>query len=578
MGTLRQVMLVLGVAGSVGGGRRRVVAVVVGSLCGLVVGAWPAAGMALAVPHIYWGNNSGSDTIGEASLDGTAVNQSFIAVGTGAIFVSAVAVDGQHIYWTTSNSPALALIGEANLDGTGVNLSLISAPGPYPSQFSFPAGIAVDGQHIYWSNVENDTIGEANKDGTGVNQSFISATSPAELAVDGQHIYWTNLGDGTIGAGTIGEANKDGTGVNRSFISGLDNPTGLAVDGQHIYWTSFDANTIGEANLDGTGVNQRFISGLDNPTGLAVDEQHIYWTNKDNIVNGSIGEANLDGTGVNQSFITGAQGPLGNPAVSVPVAQAENSESFANTPQGSLSAPSTVTLRNTGQRSLSLTGLSFAGADPSDFLATTGTCLGSIDPGHSCQLQAYFSPQGQGARSATLQIATNDYANNPLPVQLSGTGVGASLESAGPRGPTGPPGAAGTQGPAGPTGPVGPQPLTSRRDASGKVELITCKTVTRTVIKKLNGKRRKVRVKRQKCTGTLVSGKVKFTIGAAATHATISRKRTVYATGVRLSNAKRSLQLVVTELRPLRPGRYTLTLQSGHGRHSMTRHTQITIT
>ena len=82
MRTLRQVMLVLGVAGSVGGGRRRVVAVVVGSLCGLVVGAWPAAGTALAVPHIYWGNNSGSDTIGEASLDGTAVNQSFIAVGT----------------------------------------------------------------------------------------------------------------------------------------------------------------------------------------------------------------------------------------------------------------------------------------------------------------------------------------------------------------------------------------------------------------------------------------------------------------------------------------------------------------
>ena len=125
---------------------------------------------------------------------------------------------------------------------------------------------------------------------------------------------------------------------------------------------------------------------------------------------------------------------------------------------------------------------------------------------------------------------------------------------------------------------MGPSGLTGRRGPAGRVELITCKTVNQTEIKQLNGKRRKVRVKRQKCTSTLVSGKVKFTIGHAATRATISRKRTVYATGVRLSNAKRSSQLVVTELRPLRPGRYTLTLQSRHGRRSMIRRTQITIT
>ena len=75
-----------------------------------------------------------------------------------------------------------------------------------------------------------------------------------------------------------------------------------------------------------------------------------------------------------------------------------------------------------------------------------------------------------------------------------------------------------------------------------------------------------------------MSGKVKFTISNAATRATISRKRTVYATGVRVSRTKRSSQLVVTELRPLRPGRYTLTLQSRHGRRSMIRRTQITIT
>jgi virginiamycin B lyase len=550
--------------GSVGGGRRRVATVAAGSLCGLVVGAWPAAGAALAVPHIYWDNNFGtSQAIGQARLDGTAVNQSFISVATGSsVNVPAVAVDGEHIFWTVANSPALALIGRANLDGTGVNESLISAPGPYPSEFSFPAGIAVGGQHVYWSNLENDTIGEANKDGTGVNQSFISATFPTQLAVDGRYIYWTS-----VGAGTIGRANKDGTGVNQSFISGLDDPTGLAVDGQRIYWTSFSGNSIGEANLDGTGVDPSFITGADRPEGVAVDEQHIYWTN---LRGGTIGAANKDGTGVNQSFITGAQGPDGNPAVSVPVAQAVNPESFANTTQGSISAPSTVTLRNVGQRSLSLTGLSFAGADLGDFLVSPGTCLGSVDPGSSCQLQAYFSPQGQGARSATLQIATSDYANSPLPVELSGTGAPTSVMP-GPLSPQAPAGPVGATGPTGPQGPAGP------RGAAGKVRLITCKQGTRSVTRTIRGKQRKVRVKRQKCTATLMAGKVKFTIGAAAARATISRNGTVYATGVRISNARGSSRLVVTDLRALRPGRYTLTVRSGHGRGLKVRRTPITI-
>ena len=370
----------------------------------------------------------------------------------------------------------------------------------------------------------------------------------------------------------------DGTGVNQSFITGVDSPTGLAVDGAAHLLDQLRRrhDRAGEPRRHRRQPELHLRRGQ--PDGVAVDgAAHLLDQQGDAARSGGRTSTAPASTRASSPAPKGLEG---NPAVSVPVAQAENSESFANTPQGSLSAPSTVTLRNTGQRSLSLTGLSFAGADPSDFLATTGTCLGNIDPGHSCQLQAYFSPQGQGARSGDAPDRHQRLRQQPIAGATAGTGAGVSLVSAGPRGPTGTQGPAGSQGrraQPGPTGPVGPQPLTSRRDASGKVELITCKTVNRTVIKKLNGKRRKVRVKRQKCTSTLVSGKVKFTIANTATHATISRKRTVYATGVPLSNAKRSLQLVVTELRPLRPGRYTLTLQSRHGRRSMTRHTQITI-
>ena len=398
---------------------RRAVAATLGTLCGLVVLAWPAVGTALAVPHIYWANR-GVGTIGEASLDGTGVNQSFITdtvPGT-----QGIAVDGRHIYWANVQTNA---IGRANLDGTGANPGFITGANE-------PAGVAVGSGRIFWTNIANNTIGDANVNGTGVNQSLISgAHGPAELAVDGQHIYWTNNG-GT----SIGRANLNGTGVNQNFITGIADPGGLAVDGQRIYWTSND--TIGDATLGGTEIEQGLITGAHGPTGLAVDGEHIYWANNDNA---TIGEANLDGTGVNQSFIAAESLPNGNLALSVPVAQLVSTvlAPFDNTPQGSLSAPATVSLANTGQRPLSLTGLSFAGIDPSDFLATTGTCVGDIAPGNSCQLQVYFSPQGQGVRSGTLQIATNDYADSPLQVQLSGTGAGLSAIP-GPVGPTGPSG------------------------------------------------------------------------------------------------------------------------------------------
>ena len=94
---------------------------------------------------------------------------------------------------------------------------------------------------MYWANYNpgnGTTFGRANLDGTGANQSFITAaTDSIGIAVDGQHVYWTNTF-----AGTIGRANLDGTGVNQFFITGANDPEGVAVDGQHIYWTTYNGH------------------------------------------------------------------------------------------------------------------------------------------------------------------------------------------------------------------------------------------------------------------------------------------------------------------------------------------------
>jgi hypothetical protein len=97
--------------------------------------------------------------------------------------------------------------------------------------------------------------------------------------------------------------------------------------------------------------------------------------------------------------------------------------------------------------------------------------------------------------------------------------------------------------------------------------VITCKTVTKTV----NGHARKI----QKCAGRLVSGAVKFT--ATSARATISRGRVVYARGSSALFDHDRSQLVLSDLRPIKPGRYTLTVRTHTGRHWSTSRRQITM-
>jgi hypothetical protein len=169
-----------------------------------------------------------------------------------------------------------------------------------------PEGVldAVPTGHIYWANPSTfpGTIGRADLDGSNANQSFISGVNnPAGVAVDGSHVYWTNTN------GTIGRADLDGQNVNLSFISSAFDPRGVGVDGSHIYWTNFNDGTGGPAELDGQNVNQSFISGAFGPNGVAVDGGHVYWTN----TNGTVGRADLDGQNANQGFISGVNNPQG---------------------------------------------------------------------------------------------------------------------------------------------------------------------------------------------------------------------------------------------------------------------------
>jgi Collagen triple helix repeat (20 copies) len=124
---------------------------------------------------------------------------------------------------------------------------------------------------------------------------------------------------------------------------------------------------------------------------------------------------------------------------------------------------------------------------------------------------------------------------------------------AGKEGVTGNEGKSGATGPAGVAGAMGIEGPPGAQGPAGKIELVMCETV--------KGK--------QHCTTKLVSGTAKFTTAGSFAQATLSRRGVVYAAGsARLAHARMSLWL--SPVRSLRPGKYTLTLISGTGRHKRT--------
>jgi hypothetical protein len=215
-------------------------------------------------------------------------------------------------------------------------------------------------------------------------------------------------------------------------------------------------------------------------------------------------------------------------------------------------------------------------ADTSDHRVREVTAAGTIRTiaGTGTPCAAPTSPCGDGdaADGSQLNVPLGlaiDPAGNVLVTDLADSRIRwLTGPQAGPGGAPGTPGGAGPQGPAGPQGSQGPQ---GAPGASGKVELVTCKQKTKTVIKKVKGKRRKVKVTFQQCTVKLVSGTVTFKTAALDT---LSRGGVVYAQGVATSAAGGGSQLLLVGRRTLTPGRYTLTI---HGTHSRARRTTITL-
>jgi hypothetical protein len=96
--------------------------------------------------------------------------------------------------------------------------------------------------------------------------------------------------------------------------------------------------------------------------------------------------------------------------------------SFAAEPVGVASAPSLLTVTNTGGVPMANVGFQISGANASSFSTGTTTCGATLANGSSCTVQVIFTPVATGGITATLTISSSTRNVTPVPVPLSGAG------------------------------------------------------------------------------------------------------------------------------------------------------------
>jgi virginiamycin B lyase len=175
-----------------------------------VDGAAGPCGIAVDDTHIYW-SNAADGTIGRAELDGTGVQPGFItgaqrpcglAVTGGAVVPDRHAVIGGHVYWANSGGfPPGTTIGRASLDGGAVDQSFMSG-------LHGAWDVAVTETHALWGSAGPDGwIGRAYLDGTAVDASFITQTGSV-FGVFGIAVDQTSV---TIRVGRPSKRRRGGT-------------------------------------------------------------------------------------------------------------------------------------------------------------------------------------------------------------------------------------------------------------------------------------------------------------------------------------------------------------------------------
>jgi phosphodiesterase/alkaline phosphatase D-like protein len=258
------------------------------------------------------------------------------------------------------------------------------------------------------------TITASNGTAPDATQDFSIVIGPAlvpEIAVE--QPAGTDLLDGSasldLGSIHVGSASSDFTFTVRNLGTGALSGLGIGKSGPNS--SDFTVGSPGAATLT-PGASTTFTVSFA-PGGAGTRTAVIHLASNDADENPF--DIELTGTGL--APVIAVEQPVGSS-----LTNSSASIHFGSIDIGSASGAFTFTVRNLGTTDLSGLLVSKNGANSGDFtVANPGTT--NLTPGTSTTFTVTFTPGAAGARTAAIQLASNDPNNNPFNINLTGTCV-----------------------------------------------------------------------------------------------------------------------------------------------------------
>jgi kumamolisin len=360
---------------------------------------------------------------------------------------------GNNAYFKTPNDVAIDGSGNLYVADTGnsiirkISNGYVSTLAGGGDQFNGPGGIAVDGSgNVYVADSGNDTIREITPGGAvttiagqtgnagyadGDATSVALFNNPIGIAVDGMgNVYVADTGNSVvrkISGGTVttvaGQAGVagylDGLGTDTLFNA----PFGVAVDGSgNLYVTDCQAPVQGSTaagndvvrEIAATGVvstiaGEPGTNGITNGTGSAAQ----FYSVQAIALSGS-GEFYLADT-YNQTIRAGTSTTAAGKVISL-----SGDLIFGEVTVGG-TATSTLTINNTGNTVLTVTGITYPDGFSGDWAS------GTVPAGGSQAVEVSFTPTAEAGYGGEI-VVSSDATSGSGAIAVSGTGV-SSLSS-----------------------------------------------------------------------------------------------------------------------------------------------------
>jgi hypothetical protein len=291
------------------------------------------------------------------------------------------------------------------------NAALGTEIGPFmtwdPAEATPPAGYIGDG--ITPHGIAGPATTFVRVEGPGLPPGGITTnefTVEGKLASAPTAIFFAAPGSGTFGTQRVGTTATRTITVKNNGLAAMAQFTSVGIDGA-------DAAS--------------FAKGADGCTGATLSSGQTCTVDVGFTPGaGGAKAANLvltDATGSHAVPLSGSGGAPGiatNPGV----------VNFFNQPVTTTSTEQLVTIGNTGDVSLNISGASIAGPNAGEFGVSSNHCSAAVAPGANCTIGVRFLPAAAGTRNASL-VVTSDGAGSPHSIPLTGNGTGTAAGAAG---------------------------------------------------------------------------------------------------------------------------------------------------